>query len=35
MRSHSILVKSEVHPFLDGNERIARVMMNVELGDSN
>ena len=23
---------SEVHPFLDGNGRIARVMMNVELG---
>ncbi len=23
---------SEVHPFLDGNGRIARIMMNVELG---
>src|SRR5258708_28766491 len=23
---------SEVHPFIDGNGRIARVMMNVELG---
>jgi Fic family protein len=35
MRSHSILVKSEVHPFLDGNGRIACVMMNVDLMDSN
>jgi len=26
---------SEVHPFLDGNGRLARVMMNAELTEGN
>lgn len=26
-----MFILSEVHPFLDGNERIARIMMNSEL----
>ncbi len=30
-----MFVMSEVHPFLDGNGRIARVMMNAELVNSN
>ena len=30
--AYMMFMISEVHPFLDGNGRIARVMMNVELG---
>lgn len=30
-----MLMISEVHPFLDGNGRIARVMMNAELSSKN
>ena len=30
-----MFVVSEVHPFLDGNGRIARVMMNAELSTAN
>ncbi len=30
-----MFVTSEVHPFLDGNGRLARVMMNAELTAKN
>ena len=30
--AYMMFVASEVHPFIDGNGRIARVMMNAELG---
>lgn len=33
--AYMMFMISEVHPFLDGNGRIARVMMNVELGANN
>jgi hypothetical protein len=33
--AYIMFVVSEVHPFLDGNGRIARVMMNAELSMSN
>ncbi len=33
--AYMIFVVSEVHPFLDGNGRIARVMMNAELVHQN
>ena len=32
MAAYMMFLISEVHPFLDGNGRIARVMMNAELG---
>lgn len=32
---YMMFIVSEVHPFLDGNGRIARVMMNAELASSN
>ena len=33
--AYMMFVVSEVHPFLDGNGRIARVMMNAELSTTN
>ncbi len=33
--AYMMFVVSEVHPFLDGNGRIARVMMNAELSTAN
>jgi hypothetical protein len=33
--AYMMFMISEIHPFLDGNGRIARVMMNVELGAGN
>ncbi|WP_373519901.1 Fic family protein, partial [Pricia sp.] len=33
--AYMMFVVSEVHPFLDGNGRIARVMMNAELTTAN
>lgn len=33
--AHMMFLVSEVHPFLDGNGRIARVMMNAELSSKN
>ena len=33
--AYMMFLVSEVHPFLDGNGRIARVMMNAELGSKN
>ncbi len=33
--AYMMFVVSEVHPFLDGNGRLARIMMNAELSTSN
>ena len=32
---YTMFLISEVHPFLDGNGRVARVMMNAELSSQN
>ena len=32
--AYMLFVVSEVHPFLDGNGRLARIMMNAELSTS-